>query len=92
MRRRRRSLQLFASSLSQYCVPAVSSCAIASKCKWLDECGLGPLIDVATVHKDVIPFFQTVHYHQLSEFDRGAMSDMNISDSEARISATLRAS
>jgi K+-sensing histidine kinase KdpD len=43
-KRRRRSLQLFASSLSQHCAPAVSSCPIASKCKWLDECELNRLI------------------------------------------------
>ena len=86
-RRRRCSLQLFASSLSQHCAPAVSSCAIASKCKWLDECGLNLLIDVATLHEDVIPFFQTAQYHQSSEFDR-AITDMNISDSEASISAS----
>lgn len=86
-RRRRRSLQLFASSLSQHCAPAVSTCAIASKCKWLDECGLNPLIDVTTLHEDVIPSFQTARYHQSSEFDR-AMTDMNISDREASISTS----
>ena len=43
-----------------------------------------PLIDVATLHEDVIPSFQTAQYHQSSEFDR-AMTDMNISDREASI-------
>jgi hypothetical protein len=85
-RSRRLSLQLFASSLSQHCAPAVSSCAIALTCKWLDECELNPLIDVATLHEDVIPSFQMAQYHQSSEFDT-ATTGMNISDRGANISA-----
>jgi hypothetical protein len=30
----------------------------------------GKPLDVATLHEDVIPSFQTAQYHQSSEFDR----------------------
>ncbi len=48
---------------------------------------LNPLIDVATLHEDVIPSLQIAQYDESSEFDR-AMTDMNISDREASISAS----